>query len=108
MERLNEESHAYLAVNFTDHNGDAIVPSWLRYRLDCLTSGVVLIAWEEVLLGLDSTMTFLLTSTHNAIQNQANDYELKLFTIEAYYGGEEDRGVREEFEYEVKNLHMVT
>lgn len=62
----------------------AAVPTSIHYRLDCLTSGIELVDWTSV--SAASSFTLSITGTHNAIQNDGNDYEMKQITVKTDVG----------------------
>ena len=61
-----------------------MTPTNVYYRLDCLTSGAVLLDWTSVTPG--ETLNITVTPTQNAIQNTCNPYERKQLLIAADYG----------------------
>lgn len=67
---------AYLRTRAT---AAASIPTSLQYRIDCLSTGTELADWTTVAAA--SSASIAITGTHNAIQNDNNDYEIKQLTI---------------------------
>lgn len=103
LEVVNEGSTAYLTVTFLDKDGNQAAPTSITYRIDCLTTGtqvkgdtvVTPAAQVEITLGADD----------NAIQDQTNENEERLVTIEASYGASD--GVKDSYRYILRNLKKV-
>jgi len=100
---VNEGSTAYLEVDFLDKDDAAATPSAVTYRIDCLTTGAAVRASTSLTAG--SSIEITMTPADNAIQDQANDYERRLVTVEATYGASDS--VNSEHEYVVRNLRKV-
>ena len=100
---VNEESSAFLTVTFYDKNDIETTPSSVQYNLHCLTNNVEVRTWtglspaSEIEIGLDAD--------DNAIIDQWNHTELRLVTIEAYYGVSDK--LTTVFKYLVKNLRKI-
>lgn len=83
--RWNEGSAFSITANFrTRSTGAADTPTNVYWRLDCLTTGAELADWTSA--SAASSVTLSITPTHNAIQNDGNDYEVKQLTVAADYG----------------------
>jgi hypothetical protein len=59
----------------------ASTPTTIHYRIDCLTSGKEIADWTSV--SAASSASISITGAHNAIQSDANDYEIKQLTVVA-------------------------
>ena len=100
---VNENSNAYLTVNFKDKNGVAAVPSSISYRVDCITNG------EEVLTDTPFTppaasIEIELVKANNACIG-SNKYEERCVTVTAIYGASDE--ISEEYRYNLRNLLNV-
>ena len=101
---VNENSNAYLTVNFKDKNGVAAVPTSISYRIDCVTNG------QEVLTDTPFTpaaasIEIELTKVNNACIGSVNKYEERCVTVTAVYGVDDE--IAEEYRYNLKNLLNV-
>jgi len=59
----------------------ASTPTTVKYRLDCLSTGRTLADWTTATPA--SSVSIPITGTHNAIQSDANDQEVKQLTVMA-------------------------
>jgi hypothetical protein len=100
---ITEGSTAYLSVSLKDKAGALAAPASLSYSLTCMTTGAVL--RQDVPLAPASQVEITLTPADNAIQSQANLYEIRRVTVKAGYGAAD--ALNEEYEYQVKNLTGV-
>ena len=57
----------------------AATPTSIKYRLDCLTTGMEILDWTTV--SAASSATIAVTGAQNVIQNDGNDYEVKQLTV---------------------------
>lgn len=79
MKRTREinENGAFTHEDTFLNNADvATVPTTIRYRVDCLTTGTAIRDWTTVSPGTAIT-TFTLTADDNEIQDSCNAYELR-------------------------------
>lgn len=100
---VNEKSTAYLTVTCKDKAGAQAAPSALSYRIDCLTTGQVLL--EDTALAAAAEVEITLTPAQNAILG-GNQQERRRVTVQATYGAAD--AVNAEFEYVVRNLGGVS
>lgn len=83
--RVKEDSAFTATVNFrTRSTGAAATPTNVKYRLDCLTTGLQLADWTTV--SAASSVSISITATHNAIQNDSNELERKQLTVALDHG----------------------
>jgi hypothetical protein len=101
---VNEESTAFLSIGFYDKNNNLTTPSSVKYRLDCLTNNSEIRGWTGIAPA--SSVEITLDSTDNSIIDQGNFTEIRLVTIEAYYGVSDK--LTETYQYLVKNLRKIT
>lgn len=101
---VNEESSAFLTVEFYDKNDELTTPSSVQYRLDCLTNNQEVRTWTA--FNPASVIEIGLDTNDNSIIDQGNFTELRLVTIEAYYGVSDK--LTTTFQYLVKNLRKIT
>jgi len=64
--------------------GAASTPTTVHYRVDCLTTLRQLA--DDTSVSTDDEVSIAITGTHNAIQNDCNDYEIKQLTVIADRG----------------------
>jgi hypothetical protein len=101
MTEVFEKSTHYLAVDFLDKTGAAAAPSAVTYRVDCLTTGNVVLA--DTSIGAASSIEITLSPTVNAMQGANNMREQRRVTVIAQYGGAGDQAVGA-FDYSVRNV----
>lgn len=78
--RVNEGSSFTATAAFrTRSTAAATTPTTVHYRIDCMTTGTELSALTSV--SAASSVSLSITGTHNAIQNDGNDYEVKQLTV---------------------------
>lgn len=84
-DQWKEKSKVPVTVRFRDRAlADEVTPTNVKYRLDCLTTGVAVLDWTTATPGETAAIT--VTPTQNAIQNGCNAYERKQLTVAADYG----------------------
>ncbi len=76
------------------------VPTTVKYRVDCLTTGKELTDWTTVTPA--ASVTISITATENAIQSQWNKSERKQITVAR--NPDLATQVRESVIYKVKNI----
>lgn len=96
-----EQSAVPVTVRFRDRAlADEVTPTNVKYRVDCLTTGVPLLDWTSVSPG--ETVSITITPTQNAIQNDRNTHERKQLMVAADYGLSTQ--FVEAIDYEVTNM----
>lgn len=103
MDTVNEGTTAYLSVAFKDKDGVAAAPSSVSYRIDCLTTGTAILGDTSV--SASATVSITVTAAQNAILG-SRSMERRRVTITGTYAGSE--AVREQFDYQVRNLSAVS
>jgi hypothetical protein len=83
MATITEGSSADFTVAFLDADGLAAVPTAVRYRIDCMTTGAQVKDWTS--LSPASSVTVPLTPTENVMQSESNARETRRVTVEASY-----------------------
>jgi hypothetical protein len=72
-------------ANFrTRSTGAASTPTTVHYRVDCLTTLRQLA--DDTSVSTDDEVSIPITATHNAIQSDGNEYEVKQLTVIADQG----------------------
>lgn len=104
MRVVNERTTAYLTVAFFDKTGAAAVPASATYRIDCLTTGTVIL--DDTALTPAASIEITITPTQNRIITAANAQETRRVTVKATYAGSEQDN--REYDYQVKNLAYVS
>lgn len=101
--QVNESSALTLTAKVWDDSTEtwtAQVPTTLRYRIDCNTTGTEVLGWTSITA--DDVNTISITATQNAIQNDCNEFEEKQLTLQANAGlATQYQNI---FAYQVKNL----
>lgn len=100
-----QEGSAFTATaRFRDRaTAAASTPTNIKYRVDCLTTGVALQALTTV--SAASSASISVTATHNAIQDQSNRYETKQLTVVGDEGLSTQ--VRETATWHVRNIDRI-
>lgn len=104
MQRVNEGSRLRITATLLDPDDVPTTPTTLRYRLDCDTTGTVLIDWTDATAA--STLEVVVAANSNRIINTRNLVERKVFTVEAN-GGTDDE-FTDDVTYEVRNMTGVS
>ena len=102
MDVINEGTTGYLTVTFYDKAGDAAAPSAVSYRIDCLSSGTVILTDTSATPGTEVEIT--LTAAQNAIV-AGLPRERRRVTVTGTYAG--SQAVTHQFDYEIRNLSAV-
>jgi hypothetical protein len=97
---VNEREYFKLRWTVLDENAVASTPRSMRYRIDCQTTGKVLVDWTNV--SISSTVTLAVPSSVNAIQSSSNPRETKVITVDTNY--DDDDRVPAEYAWDVRNL----
>lgn len=104
MTIINETSLLPVRWTVYDADGGVVVPSTVRYRVDCLTTGIEMVAWTTVTPSYQ--VNVVIPATVNTIRNNANATERKRITFQA------DAGLSTQLsdyaEYEVTNNRFYT
>lgn len=83
--KINEQSTLVVTAKFrTRSTSAAATPTNVKYRLDCLATGVVLLDWTAA--SASSSVDLTVTTTQNKIQNDFNALETKQLTVASDYG----------------------
>ncbi len=101
--KVNEGSRLPLEIELRDYTNAAVVPTTLRYRIDCDTTGKALVAWTT--LSPASSISLTVPASANAIQNRCNPTEIKVITFEADAGT--DNAFTSEHKWQVINLRGI-
>jgi len=80
----NESSSGSVTAYFRDSSNAAEIPTTAQYRVDCLTTAKQLQDWTSLTPAI--SISIPITSTHNYIQTDSNDWELKQMTVAANKG----------------------
>ena len=103
-DHIREKSQHVITAKFKDRSTAAlVVPTNIRYRIDCLTTGITVLEWASV--SADDEITLTITASQNAIQDQGKAYETKELTVAADYGLATQ--YTESVTYQVENLRGV-
>jgi len=102
---LNEGSRCFVKAKFFDKNGAAQIPSSLQYRVDCETTGTLLLDWTN--LTPAAVVEVQIGATLNSIINSRNPVERKVVTFRAN-ADPPTAAFTGEQEYDLLNLSGVT
>lgn len=104
MPTVNEKSTSYVTATFKDKAGAAQTPSTVTYRIDCLTTGAVILS--DTSLTPASSIEITITATQNAMQLAGNLRETRRVTVRATYGVGDS--INDQYDYDILNLTGVT
>lgn len=93
-------AHPFTYLNASDV---AAVPTTIRYRVDCLTTGRKMRDWTTVSAAQDITVT--LTKDDNAIVDQGDEFEEREVTVQ-YNAGLSTQQIQRH-RWVVENIHGV-
>lgn len=105
MERVNEQSTAYLAVTFLDRESAAQAPASISYRIDDQATRTQ-IRGATAVTPAASSIEITLAPADNVIVSAINEIEAHEVTVTATYGATDV--VRAVYVYEIVNLRAVT
>ncbi len=105
MERVNEQSTAYVTAAFRDKTGAAATPTAISYRIDDVATGQE-IRDDTAITPAASTVEITLTPADNAIVSATRPIEVHALTVTATYGDAD--AVRGVYLFEVANLMAVS
>lgn len=105
MERVNEQSTAYLTVSFRDKAGTLATPTTISYRIDNIETGQE-IRDDTAVTPAASSVEITLTPADNTLADPNRQYAHHRITVVATYGASD--AVRAEYAYKVMNLQKVT
>lgn len=100
---IKDGSSSKLTVSFYNELGMLAAPSSATVQIQCLTTGTEIRAEQAITPGTQVTID--LTTSENAMVNEANAEERRRVTIRALYGAGD--GINEQYDYVVKNLSQV-
>jgi hypothetical protein len=104
-DHVREKSQHVITAKFKDRSTAAlVVPTNIKYRIDCLSTGTAVLDWTTV--SADDEITLTITATQNAMQDQFRAYEIKELTVAADYGLATQ--FVESVTYHVENLRGVS
>ena len=102
---VNERSGgAKFTITPKDADGDPVVPTTARYRIDDVKSGTSV--RESEALTPSSSMEIVLTKDDTVIVDEKEPYELRAITVTLDVGLDTERN--EELYYRVRNLRFAT
>lgn len=78
---LNEASRCWVKVKFFDKDEMPQIPSAVRYRIDCETTGQIVLDWTT--FSTDTVIEIEVIAPLNAIINTRNPIERKVMTVQA-------------------------
>jgi len=104
VERVNEQSTAYLAVTFLDREGAAQAPASISYRIDDQATRTQ-IRDDTPVTPPASSIEITLAPADNTIVSPINEVEAHEVTVTATYGVAD--AVRSVYVYQVANLRAV-
>ena len=107
-DQVEEEGTFFLQIGFEDEDGDAVVPTYARARIDDAETAASVRAWTDFSPDA-STYRLRIESAENALLQNA-DKEERIVTIEWDYvaGDGASAHAAREYRYEVVNLENVT
>jgi hypothetical protein len=106
MEVVNEGSTYVLGLSFSDENGNGVIPTSARYRLDVdggnAISGNNNSAWVSIVPG-NSTYDLVISGNQNAMVGNNTQREERVVTVEFGYSGNANKQT-DEYRYMLTRL----
>ncbi len=102
--RFNEKTAAWIPFLCYDKDHELVVPTTLKYRIDCLATGAEI--RDDTALTPASSGEIALVPADTTLESQDNVTELRVITVTA--DADIDTQHIERFQYEVVNLFAVT
>lgn len=109
MKTIREGEYLPITVRFQDAQWLPKTPNPIHYRIDCNTTGQVILDWTDLdpsLVATDGTIVVTVTSGQNAIISSDNPMERKELTVEANYGLPNQ--FVDSYQWNVKNIQGIT
>lgn len=104
METVPERSRKSYRVSFRGDDGEPVIPSTVRYRVDDEESGTELVAWTTV--SPASRVTISIPASANRILDDDNTREVKVLTVQSDASTDDQQSQEER--YQVMNLSGFT
>jgi hypothetical protein len=86
---VTEGSTTWVSVAFLDREGVPQAPATISYRVDCLTTGTVMLAATSA-TPTGTTLTVRVPGNLNRIVNRTNATEVRRLTVKAGYGVDDE------------------
>lgn len=103
MKEYQDKTSGTVTLSFLDVTGALAAPTTATYQIDCLTTGTNVRTLTT--LTAASQITFILSTSDNAIINPINQSEIKKITVNATYGAGDE--AHAETHYVVRNMRFV-
>lgn len=84
MKNVSERSRDEIGLTFT-YNGSRVTPGAARYRIDCLSTGQVIVDWTDF-TPASAEYTVVVTPDQNRIIRSGNRSERRQLAVEANPG----------------------
>lgn len=78
---INEASECYAVCAYKDENGVAFTPNGVRYRVDDITNGVIIVPWTSI-SGLSTSNRVTITATQNNMSAGKRNRETRQVAFE--------------------------
>lgn len=82
---ISERNRHRVTVRWVDPDGNSVIPSTVRWRIDCLTTGTMVVNWISV-ASPSSTTVIEISALYNTIITDGNLAEIKEITVQANQG----------------------
>jgi hypothetical protein len=107
MEIVNQGSTYVLGLTFSDENGNGVTPTEARYRIDVeggnAITGNNTTAWVAFSPS-GNTYDLVITANQNAMNNNSNNREERIVTVEFSYGNNNANKNPQEYRYMLTRL----
>ncbi len=107
MEIVNQGSVYVLGLAFSDENGNGVTPTEARYRVDVdggnAVTGNNANAWIAISANAN-TYDLVITANENAMNNNSNNREERVVTLEFSYGANNANKQTQEHRYMLTRL----
>jgi hypothetical protein len=100
----NERTQVRKTIVVRDSIGDLVLPSTMRWRLDCVTTGQSVLGWQSGAAAASQVIE--VPAGANVIINDANAFETKRLTVQFNWGT--DAQISQYVEWDVLNNEFYT
>lgn len=110
MDIVNQGSSFVLALAFADENGNGVTPTTAKYRIDVEGGNAITGNNANAWIGFNAnanTYDLVITANENAMNNNSNNREERVVTLEFSYGANNANKQTQEHHYMLTRLENL-
>lgn len=96
---ISERSQIRKRIEVRDADGNLVLPSNVRWKVDCVTNRQAVLGWQTASAAISQVIE--IPAGANVIIKDSNWFETKLLTIQVNWGT--DQQLNAEYEWDVRN-----